>query len=172
MPNFKALPPLERINELISYDEETGRLHWKVSVARWIKIGDEAGTYGHCAVNITIDKITYRAHRIIWLIMTGNDPGNLLIDHADRNFYNNRFNNLRLATKRQNQCNQRVRVDNKSGSKGVTWEKNRSKWRAQIQINGKHLFLGRYKTKEEACNAYQKAAYKYHGEFACFNKQH
>jgi len=168
MSNFKPLPPLERINELLSYDKETGRLHWKAPVARWIKIGDEAGTYGHCAIDVTIDKIAYRAHRIIWLMVTKNDPGNLLIDHIDGNFHNNRFSNLRLATRRQNQCNQKIRADNTSGAKGVTWDKNRSKWLAQIQVEGKHLFLGRYKTKEEACDAYQKAAHRHHGEFARF----
>lgn len=168
MPNFKPLPPLERVNELLSYNEEAGRLHWKISVARWIKVGDEAGTYGHCAVNVTLDKITYRAHRIIWLLVTQSDPGNLLIDHIDGNFHNNRFGNLRLATKGQNQCNQKVRIDNTSGAKGVIWDENRSKWRAQIQVKGKRLFLGRYKTKEEASTAYQKAALKHHGNFARF----
>ena len=169
MSKFKSLPPLKRVNELLSYDEATGRLHWKASVARWIKIGSEAGTYGHCAIDVTIDKIKYRAHRIIWLLVTGKDPGELLIDHINGDFHDNRFSNLRLATKRQNQCNQKTRIDNTSGSKGVTWDKSRSKWLAQIQVKGKHLFLGRHTTKEEACAAYQKAAYEYHGDFARFS---
>jgi hypothetical protein len=100
--------------------------------------------------------------------VTEKDPGNLLIDHISGNFHNNRFSNLRLATSWQNQCNQKVRIDNTSGLKGVTWDKNRSKWLAQIQVKRKHFFLGRYKTKEEAWAAYQKAAHEYHGDFARF----
>jgi hypothetical protein len=166
MPNFKPLPSLERVNELLSYNEATGRLHWKVSVARWIKIGDEAGTYGHCAVDVTIDKATYRAHRIIWLLVTERDPGNLLIDHVNGDFHDNRVDNLRLATSRQNQCNQKVRIDNTSGLKGVAWDKNRRKWTAAIHVNKKRIALGRYDSKEKAYAAYCEAARKLHGEFA------
>ena len=165
MQNFTPLPPLGRVNELLFYDEATGRLHWKVPVARWIKIGDEAGTYNRGAIDVTIDRVTYRAHRIIWLLVTEEDPGHLLIDHINGDFHDNRFSNLRLAAPWQNQCNQKVRIDNTSGSKGVTWDKNRSKWLAQLQVQGKHFFLGRYKTKEEARAAYQKAAHEYHGDF-------
>ena len=166
MPKFKPLPSLQRVKELLSYDSETGKLYWKQSVARWIKPGDEAGSYLRCAVDVTIDTITYRAHRIVWLLVTGNDPGTFLIDHLDGNPHNNKFQNLRLATSRQNQCNQKRRIDNTSGLKGVTWDKSRNKWSARIQVKGKYIFLGRHKTKEEAYAAYCEAARKLHGEFA------
>lgn len=166
MPKFKPLPSLQRVKELLSYDSETGKLYWKQSVARWIKPGDEAGSYLRCTVDVTIDTITYRAHRIVWLLVTGNDPGTFLIDHLDGNPHNNKFQNLRLATSRQNQCNQKRRTDNTSGLKGVTWDKSRGKWAAGIQVKGKHIFLGRHKTKEEAYAAYCEAARKLHGEFA------
>ena len=166
MTNFKPLPRVSRIKELLTYEPETGKLFWKQKVARWISVGDEAGTHGHCAVDITIDGITYRAHRIIWLLVTGEDPGSLLVDHINRDFHNNRICNLRLATHRQNQCNQKTRTDNSSGFKGVTWDSSRSKWQAAIQVNGKRVYLGRHKTKEKAYAAYCEAARRLHGEFA------
>jgi len=167
MPKFKPLPSFERVQELLSYDSETGNLYWKQSVTRWIKPGDKAGSRSRHAVDVTVDKKSYRAHRIIWLLKTASDPGDNLIDHIDGNPFNNKFANLRLATHRQNQCNQRRRSDNTSGLKGVHWNKERRKWVAQISRNGKIIPLGRYATKEQAHAAYCQAVYKFNGEFAC-----
>ena len=166
MPKFKPLPSLQRVKELLSYDPETGKLYWKQSVARWIKPGDEAGTYVKRAVDVTVDKKTYRAHRVIWLMQTGKDPGSNIVDHIDGNYYNNRFTNLRLATPHQNLCNQKRRIDNTSGLKGVSWSKERKKWQAGIFVRGKRIALGRFNTKEEAYAAYCEAARRLHGEFA------
>jgi hypothetical protein len=166
MPQLKPLPPFERIRELLAYDSETGKLYWKQSVARWIKPGDEAGTHVKRAIDVTIDRKTYRAHRVIWMLQTGEDPGASIIDHIDGNFYNNRFENLRLATPHQNLCNQKKRRDNTSGLKGVSWSEERQKWQTGIQVNGKRISLGRFDTKEEAYAAYCEAARRLHGEFA------
>ena len=169
MPKFKPLPSFERVQQLLSYDSETGKLYWRKSVARWIKPGDEAGTYVKGAIDVTIDRKTYRAHRIIWLMQTGKDPGCDIIDHIDGNYYNNKFNNLRLATPHQNLCNQKKRVDNTSGLKGVSWSEERQKWQTGIQVNGKRIALGRFNTKEEAYAAYCEAARRLYGEFARFD---
>jgi len=166
MPQFKTLPPLARVKELVRYDASTGKLFWLQSVARWIKPGDEAGTKVKHAIDITLDKTTYRAHRIIWLLMTGQDPGGAIIDHIDGNPHNNKFTNLRLATHHQNQCNQKVRSDNTSGFKGVTWDQNRKKWSSSIHAKGKRIFLGRFNTKEEAYRVYCEAAKELHKEFS------
>lgn len=166
MPQFKPLPPLQRVQELLAYDPATGKLYWRQPVARWIQAGDEAGTRVKHAIDVTIDRKTYRAHRIIWMLQTGKDPGLSIIDHVDGNFYNNVFSNLRLATSRQNQCNQKKRCDNTSGLKGVSWCKERNRWQSGIQINGKRIALGRFDTKEEAYAAYCEAARRLHGEFA------
>ena len=166
MPKFKPLPSLARVKELVRYDASTGKLFWLQSVARWIKPGDEAGTKCIQCIDITLDKITYRAHRIIWFLVTEEDPKNLLIDHIDGNPHNNRFDNLRLATSHQNQCNQKRRSDNTSGLKGVSWCKDRNKWQAGLSFKGKRIALGRFNTKEEAYAAYCEAAIRLHGEFA------
>ena len=141
-------------------------MYWKQAVAKWIRPGDEAGTYVRGAVEVTIDTVTYRAHRIIWLLTTGQDPESFLIDHIDGNPHNNKLENLRVASAHQNQCNQKKRKDNTSGLKGVTWAKNRCKWAASIHVNKKRIALGRYDSKGGAYAAYCEAAGRLHGDFA------
>ena len=76
---------------------------------------------------------------------------------------------MRPATISQNRKNQSLRSNNTSGLKGVSWTERLKKWRAQIQVNGKHYELGYYKTKVKAAQAYDKAAIKLHGKFARIN---
>jgi len=97
-------------------------------------------------------------------------PDNLEIDHIDGNRLNNQRSNLRLATSSQNKCNRGARKDNKSGYKGVSWHKQVKKWTARIKIPfGAYLFLGTFTEKIDAAKTYDKAAKKYHGEFAWIN---
>ena len=166
MAKFKSLPPVERVQALLDYNPQTGRLHWKIAAAKWIKPGDEAGTYAKRAIDVTIDRKSYRAHRLIWLLVNRHDPGAALVDHIDGNYYNNKIENLRLTTTQENACNQRRRIDNTSGYKGVSWDKNRNSWQASIFVNQQRIFLGRYALKEDAYAAYCAAALNLHGEFA------
>ena len=92
------------------------------------------------------------------------------IDHEDRNTLNNLENNLRVITDSQNQYNSKIRNDNISGSKGVSWNKTMKKWQAQIMVNNKHIHLGYFSIIADASKAYNAAAIKYHGEFAVLNK--
>jgi len=87
--------------------------------------------------------------------------------HINRDKLDNRRCNLRPITDSQNSCNQGKQKNNTSGYKGVCW--NRGKWLAQIGTNGKTIYLGRYDDPKEAAQAYNKAALKYHGEFAVLN---
>ena len=90
-------------------------------------------------------------------------------DHRNGNGLDNRRSNLRQVTHGQNLCNQRLRSDNTSGYKGVTWVRSRSLWMAQIQHHGKNHNLGRFHDLEEAARAYDAAARAMHGEFAALN---
>lgn len=92
------------------------------------------------------------------------------VDHVDRNKLNNKRNNLRLATNQQQKGNESLRKTNTSGFRGVYWSKKYCKWLAQICFNSKSIFLGYYPNKVAAAKAYNKAAKKYFGEFACPNK--
>lgn len=97
-------------------------------------------------------------------------PEGVLVDHRDGDGLNNQRSNLRLATPLQNSQNyRRSREGCTSQYKGVCWAKTTSNWKAQIKVNGKSLTLGYFDSELEAALAYNEAALKYHGEFACPN---
>jgi hypothetical protein len=102
--------------------------------------------------------------RLVWFYVTGTIP-KLEVDHVNRNFLDNRIENLRLATRSQNAANRPAASNSKTGVKGVYPERN--KWRAEVQVGGKKIVLGVFPTIAEASAAYRNAAIKYHGEFAC-----
>ena len=79
----------------------------------------------------------------------------------------NRKSNLRIATNAQQQINKRKRKNNRSGFKGVSKSNTCSSFVAQIQINKKGLYLGSYRSAEDAYKAYCDAADKLHGKFKC-----
>ena len=92
------------------------------------------------------------------------------IDHINYNRRDNRKNNLRICNRSQNARNQKLRVDNSSGYKGVYWNKEKGLWQAQMRNENKKMsYLGRFKTKEEAALAYNISVIKVAGEFAVLN---
>ena len=99
----------------------------------------------------------------------GKPEKGLQTDHINRNGLDNRKVNLRKCTSAENNCNVEKRT---SGSKykGVYWYNERKMFRANINVNKKYIFLGYYNTELDAAIAYNNAALKYHGEFACLNK--
>jgi hypothetical protein len=98
-------------------------------------------------------------------------PGHLVVDHINHNGLDNRKANLRHATRAQNNFNRLIiiREDSSSKYKGVSWRKRKKKWRARICINGERKHIGYFKDEIHAAKAYDKAAKKYHGEFASLN---
>lgn len=172
--DIKPLPSLERLNELFSYDEMTGVLTWKMqpatsrsNICHNNKCGGKvAGTVGAKGyIMIGIGKVYYLAHRIIWKMKTGVDPLDI-VDHEDTDRGNNRWVNLREASNGPNIQNSRIRKDNKSGFKGVHWDKHHNAWKATLGLNGQQIQLGRFKSLDAARIARQHAAEKLHGEFA------
>ena len=91
------------------------------------------------------------------------------VDHADRDTLNNRRGNLRICSNAQNMHNSWIGKRNKSGYKGVCWCSFTSRWKAQIRVNGRKMFLGRYNSAEDAARAYDAAARDLSGEFARVN---
>jgi hypothetical protein len=145
----------ERVRELFDYREDG-------CLIRKVRCGPSMA--GSLVVNqLRIDNKKYLLHRIIFLWHQGFLPKE--VDHSDRNPNNNRIKNLRAATHTQNQANSKIHKHSKSKLKGVSFDKKRNKWRAQISINGKTKFLGRFETKEFAHDVYVAYAKLLHGEF-------
>jgi hypothetical protein len=88
------------------------------------------------------------------------------IDHINGNGADNSWSNLRAANQHQNIANGRMWSHNTSGFKGASYRRDIQKWRASIQVRGRPIHLGNFKTPQEAHAAYRKAAERYFGEFA------
>lgn len=87
-------------------------------------------------------------------------------EHANKNPLDNRKENLRKATAKENNRNRGKRSDNKSGITGVWWDKKINKWRAYIRVDGTLLTLGYFKGRDDAAKTRLNAEKKYFGEFA------
>lgn len=101
-------------------------------------------------------------------IMGVTDP-KILVDHRDNDGLNNQDHNLRVCTNTQNQWNRGKAWNNKSGFKGVSFDKKRYRYRAQIRAGGDPIFLGHFEDPKDAALAYDEAAIELHGEFAYLN---
>lgn len=149
----------EYLRSVLHYDQETGIFTRKVSTSNSVKAGDVAGCPGGDGyLQITVCSRKYQAHRLAWLYIHGSWPKDQL-DHVNRVRTDNRISNLREVTNKQNMQNAGKRSDNTSGHPGVSWHKQRSKWRAQIEHNQKRIHLGYFTDIEDAIAA-RKAAEK------------
>lgn len=167
MPKVNALPPVELVRDLFEYEASTGIVTWKNPRTNRVKKGERVGTLSDRGyLKVHIEGKDYRLHRLIWLHVTGEDPGAYQIDHADGDRLNNSFSNLRKASHQENICNSKRRKDNNSGFKGVDWHEQHQKWRARIRVKGSDFYLGLFDTPELAHMAYAKAAAELHGDFA------
>ena len=154
---IKVVPAEETIAHLLSqydYDKLNGQLIWAKSTKTTEK-GDVAGS---------IDGRGYRqvrcwlklelAHRMIWLIEKGSLPN--LIDHIDGNRLNNRIENLRETTPRQNASNTAKHRDGALPGANFQSRLKQNPWHSKCKINGKTTHIGYFKTKSEAHEAYTK----------------
>lgn len=108
----------------------------------------------------------YLAHRVIWIFLNGHIDDGFEIDHVNGLKHDNRIENLRLATRKQNSANRPNHQNTSSGVKGVSWDKRNKKWEAHIGVNYKKKRLGRFDSLGEAEAAYLAAAEEYQGQFA------
>jgi HNH endonuclease/AP2 domain len=106
-----------------------------------------------------------RMHRVVV-----NAPAGYDVDHINGNKLDNRKENLRIATRSQNNYNKGLQSNSTSGFKGVSWSKQKNKWLARIRVDKKEMYLGSFDYKVDAALAYNEAAFKYHGEFAKYNQ--
>lgn len=157
---------LDRLREVFAYDPETGIVRNRITRHNKSKSGDSVGRPNYAGyLLVTVDRVVLRVHRIAWMLHYGSDAAGD-IDHINGICSDNRIENLRQATRRENLWNRGATKINTSGAKGVSWDKRRRKWRSRIGVNYKKIVLGYFSTVEEAAEAYREGAKKYHGEFA------
>ncbi len=169
----KPLPDAEYLRQCFDYDPDTGVLTWRKrprehfsSDLQWRLMnglaGRPAGTPRKRLIGINYQVCLY--HRVIWKLVTGEEPPPE-IDHIDQDFRNNRWNNLRAATRQQQQFNVSVRADSRTGLKGVGITRS-GRYYARLSLRGVPTRLpGSYETAEAAHMAYCEAARAEYGEF-------
>ena len=170
---FRKLPDIDILRKLLRYESDTGLLFWRArpfemfstqSAARaWnTKYADKmAGAKmkdGY--VSLSILNVPYRAHRIVWAIVNGEDP-TCEIDHINGKRDDNRAKNLRLVSTQENARNAKKQKNNSTGQTGVYWDKSFNKYVAIIGVNNKLKNLGRFETVGDAVAARRAAEVKY-----------
>lgn len=151
----------EDLLDNLVYDADTGNFTWKKQNGPKIA-GQPAGyPHGEGYVCVGFRGETHLAHRLAWLYMTGRWPAND-VDHVNGDRSDNRWENLREATRSENLRNQKVRTNSKSGYKGITWDAERRKWLVQVD----HKYVGRFACLEDAVEASKDYRRSYHGDFA------
>lgn len=181
--DFKELPPLDLLRQLLKYDSELGKLYWlprtpdmfvdgihqskevKCNVYNKRHAGKEAGTIRYNYLFISIDHQCYAMSRICYALYHDEQLSiEVDIDHINRISTDNRIKNLRKATRSQNVFNTRIKSRNTSGHIGVSRIGPRT-WRAGICVNGKRIHLGCYEKIEEALEARRIAEKQYYPDF-------
>jgi hypothetical protein len=154
----------ELVRSLFLYDPESGIFTRRTPAGNGLLPGSPAGSIDPRGyVNIMISQRRYMAHRLAWLYVHGRFPVQD-IDHVNMIRSDNRLSNIRECTRSQNRANTRATRSNTSGYKGVT--QNGSRWQAQIEVDGKSIYLGLFQTPKQASVAYAAEAVRQFGEFA------
>ncbi len=156
---------LERLHELLDYDQSTGVFTRRIAKGGH-RVGEVAGTLlANGYIQIGVGGRFYLAHRLAWFYVHGSWPGDE-IDHRERQQADNRIEHLRPATSSQNKANQKRRVDNTTGFKGVYRRNDTGRYQAHIYSGGRRQTMGCFDTPEEAHAVYVAKARELFGEFA------
>lgn len=153
------------LKEALHYDPCTGLFTWKTrprhhfTTTRIWKTQNKqcagrnaGGAPHHGYLRVRVNHALYRAHVLAWFYMTGEWPESV-IDHINGVRHDNRWSNLRSVTHQENSKNSQRKRNNTSGVSGVYWSADRGKWQAQIKVNYKMLYLGRFNDFNEAVAA-------------------
>jgi hypothetical protein len=165
MAEAQPLPPIDELRRRLAYRSD-GVLIWKRPAASRAKPGNKAGNLNSKGyLQLKFNGRSLSCHRIVWAILKREDPQKFPLDHINGDRLDNRIENLRKVTNRQNQWNQK-------GAKGYCFDKHKKKWKAAIALNGKTKNLGHFDTKQQAREAYLRAKEKLHGEFMPTDMKH
>jgi len=157
----------EAVKRVLSYNPEDGVFRWIAKPSNRsnrIKVGDRAGWIRGRYLCIGLYGNSYLAHVLAHLYMTGRFPDGE-VDHIDHDGLNNRWDNLRVVSHKENGMNQRLSKNNTSGVNGVSWIDRLGKYRAYITVDRKQINLGLFRNLEDAIAARSMAdlQYGFHG---------
>lgn len=184
------LPSKEYLHRVFRYEPETGKLFrqegrpkedfkGEAGYRRFRRdfAGKEAGakkfgkkTGDPLHIYVRLDDQRHMAHRIIWVMFYGEIPTDKMIDHINGDPFDNRIENLRLASSYQNQWNakgqyRRKLADLPKGVHMVQSKKMGVRYVAKTRFRGADVTIGRFSTPEEASAAYQKRVAELRGEY-------
>jgi hypothetical protein len=163
-PHIKT--DIEEIRKLLHYCPKTGIFTWKQKRGGKATQGMRAGTTGSRGYEmIALHKTRFRSHRLAFALVTGRWPTNE-IDHINGDTSDNRWDNLREATRSQNMQNIGARKTNITGIKGISWSKGKGKWHARTRDGEKEIHVGYYDTLQEAALAVKNKREELHGNYA------
>jgi len=155
-----------RAREMLDYEPETGIFRWRINRRSYMgkaRIGAIAGAPRYDGyVELRLDGELIHAHRLAFVWMTGVLPEE--VDHINSDKSDQRWSNLRIATRSQNGVHKGANKNNKLGVKGV--RKNKKKFEERIWRDGKTVAIGFFSTIEQASEAYKQISLKQHGEFS------
>jgi hypothetical protein len=140
---------------ILQYDRDTGTFT-RIRPHGAYRAGSIAGAINAKGYRqISVRGVLYYAHRLVWLAEHGGLPDGL-IDHINRNRSDNRIQNLRVVSAKENMENTGMYASNASGYKGVHWDRQYGKWVAIVNHNRKRVFAGRYDNVYDAHQAYER----------------
>jgi hypothetical protein len=162
----KNLPSIEYLHKRLRYEPETGKLFWRDCEdmpSGWRTVN--SGRQALCSLSRgyhlgKIDGVSYKAHRVAYAMHHGVWPVHQ-IDHIDGCRANNRPENLREVTHKENHQNKSIPSNNTSGIMGVRWHARIRRWGAHIRVGGRLIYLGWFKSIDEAAAARAAAVIKY-----------
>ncbi len=156
----------DELKKHVCYEPTTGAFTRVASISNRVRIGEIAGSRAEGEYKkIRINGKRYFAHRLAWLYIYGSFPEGV-VDHINGVGSDNRIENLRVASAKQNAWNQCKKSNNTTGFKNVFWRPAKQKYEASFRsANGNRVIVGFFDTKEEAHSAYVNRAMADHGEF-------
>ncbi len=142
----------------------------KAATGRIFKPSED--TSGYLGIGLTLSGVRKRhlVHRLVAHEFIDNPNSMPCIDHINHTKTDNTINNLRWVSRSQNSMNRAKRTNTTSEYKGVSFSKQKRRWRAVIMVDGKNKHIGYVKTEKEAAAAYNKAAIEHFGEYACLDE--
>ena len=149
------------------FEHRDGKLYWKKAAhpSKQYLVGQEAGSIHQTGYrHVTWLGKVHKAHRLIFLLEYGYLPPE--VDHINGDKQDNRLENLRPATRSENQCNRGAIASNTSGYPGVSWHKHSKAWYVRVMKDGKSKIIGYFKDLELAGLVTAEARSLYHGAYA------